>query len=319
MLAAAFVLGGWMLAAAGAGAQSGSRPTGTQGQVGNPNCPPPVINGITPRNWSCPTGTQRVVPPPQARQDDPTTRPLAVDRCVARSGAPYGLLLDMHDMAKLVFDNYGAGRQPIFIARISNMTNPKSYLVALSGTQVVMDRVQQTTGLGEDMLASVGVRDAYSRSVYRALQAYDGGRGVPGYAHLILVGHSLGGMVAQNLAADRDFATRWNPRAVITLGSPRTTNLGIGVVRRFAARGDPIPLLSPAGWGLGGFDARAQTWVDPAVPHSERFNPIAPHLHYPESSDLRGFDALGVPRVGRQGNVVVLDAVGQAYCPAQVL
>jgi hypothetical protein len=36
----------------------GSNPTGTQGIEGNPNCPPPVIGGITPKNWSCPTGTQ---------------------------------------------------------------------------------------------------------------------------------------------------------------------------------------------------------------------------------------------------------------------
>jgi hypothetical protein len=36
---------------------------------GNPNCPPPIINGITPKNWSCRTGTQGVegnpnCPPP---------------------------------------------------------------------------------------------------------------------------------------------------------------------------------------------------------------------------------------------------------------
>ena len=30
---------------------------GNQGG-GNPNCPPPVINGITPKNWSCRTGPQ---------------------------------------------------------------------------------------------------------------------------------------------------------------------------------------------------------------------------------------------------------------------
>jgi hypothetical protein len=35
--------------------------TGTQSGVrGNPNCPPPVIGGITPKNWSCPTGKQAV-------------------------------------------------------------------------------------------------------------------------------------------------------------------------------------------------------------------------------------------------------------------
>ncbi|HEV8713172.1 MAG TPA: hypothetical protein VGX03_10120 [Candidatus Binatia bacterium] len=35
-----------------------SRRTGTQGVEGNPNCPPPVIGGITPKNWACKTGTQ---------------------------------------------------------------------------------------------------------------------------------------------------------------------------------------------------------------------------------------------------------------------
>jgi hypothetical protein len=36
----------------------GSAQTRTQGIEGNPNCPQPVINGIRPKNWSCPTGTQ---------------------------------------------------------------------------------------------------------------------------------------------------------------------------------------------------------------------------------------------------------------------
>ncbi|MCC6718104.1 MAG: alpha/beta fold hydrolase [Acetobacteraceae bacterium] len=293
-------------------AQSGSRPTGTQGVQGNPNCPPPVIGGVIPRNWSCPTGTQRVLP----RGD--TAQPPVAARCVPREGAPYRLLVDMHDMAVLVFDNYGAGRQPIFIARISNMTNPQSYLVALSGTQVVLDRLQQTTGLGEDILASVNLRDSYSRSVIRALRGYDGGRGVPAGAQLVLVGHSLGGMVAQNLAASAEFNRRWRPQVVVTLGSPRTVALPIGLARRFAAVHDIVTTLSPAAWGLGGFDRRNQVWVDNGVPASEALNPIAPHLHYPDSQDLYDYDALGVPR-GRGGNVLTLDAAGQEYCPSQVL
>lgn len=44
--------------ATNAEAQRTSRPTDTQGVTGNPNCPPPKINGITPKNWSCATGTQ---------------------------------------------------------------------------------------------------------------------------------------------------------------------------------------------------------------------------------------------------------------------
>jgi hypothetical protein len=46
---------------------SGGR-TGTQGVVGNPNCPQPVEpGGIRPLNWSCPTGTQAVGNNPPAQ------------------------------------------------------------------------------------------------------------------------------------------------------------------------------------------------------------------------------------------------------------
>ena len=39
-----------------------TRPTGTQGIEGNPDCPPPVMaDGTSPKNWSCTTGNQGVV------------------------------------------------------------------------------------------------------------------------------------------------------------------------------------------------------------------------------------------------------------------
>jgi hypothetical protein len=47
--------------------------TGTQGIEGNPNCPPPIINGIKPKNWSCKTGTQAVPGlPPVGYGDEPS-------------------------------------------------------------------------------------------------------------------------------------------------------------------------------------------------------------------------------------------------------
>jgi hypothetical protein len=45
-----------------------SAPTGTQGVEGNSNCAPPVINGVTPINWSCPTGPQTVQTSTKAAQ-----------------------------------------------------------------------------------------------------------------------------------------------------------------------------------------------------------------------------------------------------------
>jgi hypothetical protein len=54
-----------------------SAPTGTQGVVGNPNCPPPVINGITPKNWSCKTGegSSYILPQTTSVQGGPTYGP----------------------------------------------------------------------------------------------------------------------------------------------------------------------------------------------------------------------------------------------------
>jgi pimeloyl-ACP methyl ester carboxylesterase len=150
--------------------------------------------------------------------------------------------------------------------------------------------------------------------------AYNSGRGVPQGASVYLVGHSLGGMVAQNLAASGDFTARWTVRRVVTLGSPRTVDLPTGIVRRFAAIGDPIPQLSPAAWDLGGFNLSNQIWVDNAVPPNEAGNPIAPHLHYPDSRDLGSYDALGErTNVQQVRNIFVLDPASQEYCPSQVL
>lgn len=302
-----------VLAPGSGAAQSSSRPTGTQGVEGNPNCPPPVIGGITPRNWSCPTGTKPPAPQTQA------ARPQAGGRCIARTAAPYRSLRTQREVAQLIFDNYAAGRHPIFIARITNMGNPNFFLVALSGTQVGLDRLQQTTGLGEDILASANIRESFSRSVIRGLEAHGGGRGVrggvPAGAQLVMVGHSLGGMVAQNLAASRDFLARWKPIAVVTMGSPRTVMLPAGLVKRFAVAGDIVPTLSLAAWGLGGFDVGSQTWIE-NMPAGRWRDVYTAHMRYPTASDLLGYDALGVA----SGNtLLVLDEVGQEYCPSRVL
>ena len=52
--------------------------TGTQTNVdGNPNCPPPVINGITPKNWSCKTGegSSYILPQTTSAQPGPNYGP----------------------------------------------------------------------------------------------------------------------------------------------------------------------------------------------------------------------------------------------------
>lgn len=289
----------------------GTVATGAPGAIqGNPNCPPPVVNGVTPKNWSCRTGTQAVPNAGPAHPQGPSQR---AGRCFPAKKTTR-TLATMQDLATRVFDNYQD--RPIFIAPIDNRQG--SYLVALSGTQWLLDKLGQATGLPEDISTSLGLPEPYSASVIRSLNAYDGGRGVPGGASLYLVGHSLGGMVAQRLMANPGLSGRWQVAQVITLGSPRTNASTGGVpVRRFAAHGDPVPALAPAAWRVTGFDAKAQTWVDNAVPPNERWNPFAPHLHYPGSRDLGDYDALGQPiRWPDRGTVLVLAAGPQQVCEA---
>jgi len=293
------------------GVGQNSAPVGTPGAMqGNPNCPPPVVNGITPKNWSCKTGTQAV---PSAGPAPPQRPSQTAGSCFPAKKTTR-TLATVQDLATRVFDNYQD--RPIFIAPISNLQG--SYLVALSGTQL-LTKLGQTTGLPEDISTSLGLPEPYSESVIRSLNAYDGGRGVPSGSALYLVGHSLGGMVAQRLAANTGFSGRWRVAQVITLGSPRTNGTTGGVtVRRFAANGDPVPALAPAAWRATGFDAKAQTWVDNAVPASERWNPFAPHLHYPQSRDLSDYDALGLPiNLPNRGTVLVLAATPQQVCDAK--
>jgi Lipase (class 3) len=290
-----------------------SCPTGTQSQVrGNPNCPPPVINGIVPKNWSCPTGTQAVTPRLPAQNPDRTL--FGSERCVSLPAAKNRLLATMHDVAAIVFENYQ--RKPILIARIGNLQN--AYLVALSGTEPL--KIGQSTHLPQDVLTSINVQDEFSRNVVQAMLAYRDGAGVPQGARIILAGHSLGGMVAQNLAANIDFATNWPPQRVLTLGSPKTVNEPRGTaVRRFATIGDPVPYLSPAAYSGVRFEVGNQTWIANGLP-SGNLNPIAPHMVYDTVDGLGDYDAFGEPLINAsRGQSLVLDQGSLENCIVQPL
>jgi hypothetical protein len=198
-------------------------------------------------------------------------------------GRRYMPLRTMQDMASLVFANYGV--RPILIARVDG--NPNRYLVALSGTEF---KPGQATQLLEDIAASVNGLDAYSLFVLSALNEYDNGRGVPRGAQLLLLGHSLGGMVAQNIAGNTQRFFKWRPVRVITLGSPKTNDLPPTVtLRMFASTFDPVVLASPISlFGLPG-----QTWVDSGARGKPRMAGFENHLNYPFSVDLPRYNALG--------------------------
>ncbi|MFD0638161.1 hypothetical protein ACFQ9X_48055 [Catenulispora yoronensis] len=64
--------------------------------------------------------------------------------------------------------------------------------------------------------AMCDIDTTYTRSVRKVLEFAR----VPAGAELMIVGHSLGGMTAMNLACDPDFVGTWRLTHVVTVGSP---------------------------------------------------------------------------------------------------
>ncbi len=68
---------------------------------------------------------------------------------------------------------------------------------------------------------------------------------VPKGANLILTGHSLGGMVSQQAAANKTMQKNYNILHVVTWGSPLIAKGQIeGQLHRMCAAGDVVPLMS---------------------------------------------------------------------------
>jgi len=180
-------------------------------------------------------------------------------------------------LAQTVFDGYKT--KPIYIAKLcSPPSAPNTYVVALAGTQ--FERPDGATGgpqvLLQYLVNSLGIEDAYSNIVLQSLVRAK----VPDGANLILAGHSLGGMVAQNLPTLSKYTQHhWKTVRVVTFGSPFTNqpSLPNGVMRRFATKYDPIVV------GTSGLFQPFYTWIDSG-------GLLDFHGAYPNSVDLLHYD-----------------------------
>ena len=74
--------------------------------------------------------------------------------------------------------------------------------------------------------------------------------GIPPDTPLMISGHSQGGMIASSLAADQDFASRYNLASVMSYGSPvdnYTVNPDVDYLH-FQHEGDPVPMIDAGGY-----------------------------------------------------------------------
>ena len=116
-------------------------------------------------------------------------------------------------------------------------TNKTVYVVCLSGTDLAFN---QSTGVWTDLLVGFEQNNMYIRNVRAAILS-----AVPQGSNLLIAGHSLGGMVAQQAAADSTIKAKYNVLNTVTLGSPLISGLSReGTVKRLGDTRDVVPYLS---------------------------------------------------------------------------
>lgn len=113
---------------------------------------------------------------------------------------------------------------------------------------------------------------------------------IPKNASVILIGHSLGGMIAQQFSADKEMKERYNILNVVCMGSPYVVVKDReGVLRRMGDSGDAVPYLSPVLLGnafLGNYQYENSGYFG---------NPGEAHLEsYRTAEKWARYDCLGV-------------------------
>ena len=116
--------------------------------------------------------------------------------------------------------------------------NQEVYVVAISGTDT--DTKNQTTGIWTDLLVGFEFDNKYIQNVKKAMF-----ENVPLGSNIIVTGHSLGGMVAQQVASDTAIKENYNILNTVTFGSPLINGFKReGTVKRLGDVRDVVPYMS---------------------------------------------------------------------------
>ncbi|MDD6352462.1 MAG: hypothetical protein PUG16_08745 [Lachnospiraceae bacterium] len=164
------------------------------------------------------------------------------------------VLSNSASVAELVFRGYNNGvKGPVSITSgilVNGSRNTKVYLITLSGTENVKN---QTTGYLTDLLSGFNQKNKYYTNVSSIIQ-----KNIPSGSNLILAGHSLGGMIAQQIAADSTIKRKYNVLNTVCFGSPLlSAGKREGIVKRLGDTSDVIPycsgsLINNTAWAIAG-------------------------------------------------------------------
>ncbi|MGP1587843.1 MAG: lipase family protein [Treponemataceae bacterium] len=122
----------------------------------------------------------------------------------------------------------------------------KVYVVGLSGTEMKdaegKDLNWQATGVNTDLASGTNKETWYAIAVCKAIYEDEG---IPYGSSIILTGHSLGGMTAQQVAASSVIHANYDLVATLTFGSPPVVSDRQAILpKRFADVSDLVPKSS---------------------------------------------------------------------------
>lgn len=183
---------------------------------------------------------------------------------------------------------FAASRESFEIKKTVLLENGKEsgtvYLVALRGTDSSFDR-NDVLGIPVVLKSSLSMNNIYYDIVRKTILET-----VPEGSSIVLIGHSLGGMIAQQIAADSDINSKFSLINLLTIGSPFVKVKGRSCpLRRFADKADIIPWLFRS--------LKANLITEKPVFKSNGYfgKPILAHTDsYRESDSWRVYDCFGV-------------------------
>ncbi|WP_076465476.1 alpha/beta hydrolase family protein [Actinomyces mediterranea] len=171
----------------------------------------------------------------------------------------------------LALGNSAYNHDGVQVVAVEGSDGTTRFIVAVAGTEPAIDTWEGWTGHpnGRDWPANVwGMANGTSSGTQAAQQAVDHAieqyrlehpdANIGEHPQLLMTGHSQGGIITSNMAADKGFSSRYNIQGMVTYGSPidcaeipsdvPVLALQHGASNPLRDFGDPVPRLDLGGW-----------------------------------------------------------------------
>ena len=205
------------------------------------------------------------------------------------------------DVAKFILEPHKWGEIQITPAVLSGADGAQNvYLVALRGTGFTMSKANNVVAC---FLSAFNITTDYYTMTLEAIKQY-----VPEGEKIVFAGHSLGGMIEQQLSCTEELTAKYEILNILNMGSPYVladASKREGTLVRFAEKADIIPRLSPAVF------VNLKAYNDVTIKEGGYgFDPNGAHnLSYMRADIWGEYDVLGVLNGGATLTVVYDDIV----------